>query len=275
MSIVDMKKNTNTLNLRAKDPFLEREKQRYENPLPSREWIISVLEETGVPVKIPNLAEKLSITEAEYEFFERRIKAMARDGQVLINRREAVCVADKLELVKCRIEAHKDGFGFAVPLIPTGQGDFVLYERQMRDLMHGDIVTVRPAGIDRRGRREGQVLDIIERANTNVVGRFYVERGVAIMEPEDKRLTQPILLEPDSVAALQPQTGQVIMAVIESYPENHHPAVAKLTEVLGDYADSGMEIEIAVRKHHLPHVFSEACQKAAAKFPLGGSDCRC
>ena len=76
-----MKKNTNTLNLRAKDPFLEREKQRYENPLPSREWIISVLEETGVPVKIPNLAEKLSITEAEYEFFERRIKAMARDGQ--------------------------------------------------------------------------------------------------------------------------------------------------------------------------------------------------
>lgn len=69
------------------------------------------------------------------------------------------------------------------------------------------------------------------------------------------------------MAALQPQTGQVIMAVIESYPENHHPAVAKLTEVLGDYADSGMEIEIAVRKHHLPHVFSEACQKAAAKIP--------
>ena len=267
MSIVEMKKNTNTLNLRAKDPFLEREKHRYENPLPSREWIISVLEETGVPVKIPNLAEKLSITEAEYEFFERRIKAMARDGQVLINRREAVCVADKLELVKCRIEAHKDGFGFAVPLIPTGQGDFVLYERQMRGLMHGDIVTVRPAGIDRRGRREGQVLDIIERANTHVVGRFYVERGVAIMEAEDKRLSQPILLEPDSVAALQPKTGQVVMAVIESYPENHHPAVAKLTEVLGDYADSGMEIEIAVRKHHLPHVFSEACQKAAAKIP--------
>ena len=93
MSIVEMKKNTNTLNLRAKDPFLEREKHRYENPLPSREWIISVLEETGVPVKIPNLAEKLSITEAEYEFFERRIKAMARDGQVLINRREAVCAS--------------------------------------------------------------------------------------------------------------------------------------------------------------------------------------
>ncbi len=267
MSIVEMKKNTNTLNLREKDPFLEREQQRYDQPLPSREWIISVLEDSGVPVKIPDLAGKLSISEAEYEFFERRIKAMARDGQVLINRRGAVCVADKLELVKCRIEAHKDGFGFAVPLIPTGQGDFVLYERQMRGLMHGDIVTVRPAGVDRRGRREGQVLDIIERANTGVVGRFYVERGVAIMEPEDKRLTQPILLEPDSVAELQPKTGQVVMAVIESYPENHHPAVARLTEVLGDYADSGMEIEIAVRKHRLPYIFSDACLKAAEKIP--------
>lgn len=267
MSIVEMKKNTNTLNLREKDPFLEREQQRYDQPLPSREWIISVLEDSGVPVKIPDLAGKLSISEAEYEFFERRIKAMARDGQVLINRRGAVCVADKLELVKCRIEAHKDGFGFAVPLIPTGQGDFVLYERQMRGLMHGDIVTVRPAGVDRRGRREGQVLDIIERANTGVVGRFYVERGVAIMEPEDKRLTQPILLEPDSVAELQPKTGQVVMAVIESYPENHHPAVARLTEVLGDYADSGMEIEIAVRKHRLPYLFSDACLKAAGKIP--------
>lgn len=88
---------------------------------------------------------------------------MARDGQILINRRGLVCVAEKLDIVKCRIEAHKDGFGFAVPLKPTGDGDLVLYERQMRGVMHGDIVTVRPLGLDRRGRREGQVLDIVER----------------------------------------------------------------------------------------------------------------
>ena len=262
-----MNKNIKSLNLREKDPFLKREKQRYEHPLPSREWIIELLEQKGVPSKIEVLARELSITEEEYEFFERRLKAMARDGQVLINRRGAVCVADKLDLVKCRVEAHKDGFGFAVPLTPTKDGDFVLYERQMRGIMHGDIVTVRPAGIDRKGRREGTVLDIVERAQSKVVGRFYMDRGVAILEAEDKRLNQSIVLEPDSVAHFKPESGQVIVGEIEIYPEQNRPAVAKIIEVLGDYADSGMEIEIAVRKHHLPHQFSEACTKAAKKIP--------
>ncbi|MRN39350.1 ribonuclease R [Neisseria sp. N95_16] len=262
-----MNKKIKLLNLREKDPYLEREKQRYAEPLPSREWVIELLEQKGVPTKIDALARELSIKDEEYEFFERRLKAMARDGQVLINRRGAVCAADKLALVKCRVEAHKDGFGFAVPLEKTGEGDFVLYERQMRGVMHGDIVTVRPAGIDRRGRREGMVLDIVERAQVQVVGRFYIDRGIAILEAEDKRLTQSIVLEPESVAQFKPESGQVIVAEIESYPELHRPAVAKIIEVLGEYADSGMEIEIAVRKHHLPHQFSEACQKAAAKIP--------
>ena len=262
-----MNKNIKSLNLREKDPFLKREKQRYEHPLPSREWIIELLEQKGVPSKIEVLARELSIKEEEYEFFERRLKAMARDGQVLINRRGAVCAADKLDLVKCRVEAHKDGFGFAVPLTPTKDGDFVLYERQMRGIMHGDIVTVRPAGIDRKGRREGTVLDIVERAQSKVVGRFYMDRGVAILEAEDKRLNQSIVLEPDSVAHFKPESGQVIVGEIETYPEQNRPAVAKIIEVLGDYADSGMEIEIAVRKHHLPHQFSEVCAKAAKKIP--------
>ncbi|HEZ1235135.1 TPA: ribonuclease R [Neisseria meningitidis] len=262
-----MNKNIKSLNLREKDPFLSREKQRYEHPLPSREWIIELLERKGVPSKIESLARELSITEDEYVFFERRLKAMARDGQVLINRRGAVCAADKLDLVKCRVEAHKDGFGFAVPLTPAKDGDFVLYERQMRGIMHGDIVTVRPAGIDRRGRREGTVLDIVERAQSKVVGRFYMDRGVAILEPEDKRLNQSIVLEPDGVARFKPESGQVIVGEIEVYPEQNRQAVAKIIEVLGDYADSGMEIEIAVRKHHLPHQFSEACAKAVKKIP--------
>ncbi|MDZ3835259.1 ribonuclease R [Neisseria meningitidis] len=262
-----MNKNIKSLNLREKDPFLSREKQRYEHPLPSREWIIELLERKGVPSKIESLARELSITEDEYVFFERRLKAMARDGQVLINRRGAVCAADKLDLVKCRVEAHKDGFGFAVPLTPAKDGDFVLYERQMRGIMHGDIVTVRPAGIDRRGRREAVVLDIVERAQSKVVGRFYMDRGVAVLEAEDKRLNQSIVLEPDGVARFKPESGQVIVGEIEVYPEQNRPAVAKIIEVLGDYADSGMEIEIAVRKHHLPHQFSEACAKAAKKIP--------
>ena len=262
-----MAKQKKNQSLREQDPYLARERQKYPHPLPSREWITKLLDDLGVPQKIEALAEKLTIRADEYEYFERRLKAMARDGQIHINRRGLVCAAEKLDIVKCRVEMHKDGFGFAVPLVPTGDGDFVLYERQTRGLMHGDTVTVRPLGLDRRGRREGQVLDIVERAQTTLVGRFYLERGIAVLEPEDKRLTQNIILEPDSVAALAPEEGQVVVAEITAYPENHRPAVARLTEVLGGYADSGMEIEIALRKHSLPHTFSGPCQKAAAKIP--------
>lgn len=250
--------------LRHQDPYLNRELQRYVNPLPSREWILTILDRIGIPVNTSVLANKLGITKEEKAFFERRLNAMARDGQVLINRRGAVCVADKLALVKCRVEVHKDDFGFAIPLNSADGNDFVLYARQMLGLMNGDIVTVRPAGVDRKGRREGQVLDIIERANKDVVGRLKLEHGVALLIPEDKRLGASIVLQPHSVG--KAKAGQVVVASIESYPDASQAAVARVTEVLGDYADSGMEIEIAVRKHHLPHQFSSACQKQAEKI---------
>lgn len=257
-----MKKKT---SLRLQDPYLQREVQRYEHPLPSREWIIEILEDRGIPLKTESLSILLDIADEERPFFERRLAAMSRDGQILINRRGMVCAADKLALVKCRIEAHKDGFGFAVPLLPDGQSDFALSARQMRGLMHGDIVTVRPAGTDRRGRREGQVLDIIERAQKTVVGRLLMERGIAMLVPEDSRLPDNIMLEPNSLGNAKP--GQVVVADIKVYPDAHRPAVAKVSEVLGNYGDSGMEIEIAVRQHQLPYRFSAACEKAAAKIP--------
>lgn len=250
--------------LRHQDPYLNRELQRYVNPLPSREWILTILDRIGIPVNTSVLANKLGITKEEKAFFERRLNAMARDGQVLINRRGAVCVADKLALVKCRVEVHKDDFGFAIPLNPADGNDFVLYARQMLGLMNGDIVTVRPAGVYRKGRREGQVLDIIERANKDVVGRLKLEHGVALLIPEDKRLGASIVLQPHSVG--KAKAGQVVVASIESYPDASQAAVARVTEVLGNYADSGMEIEIAVRKHHLPHQFSSACLKQAEKI---------
>lgn len=262
-----IKKINNTMNLREKDPYLTREKQKYAEPLPSREWICEILEKNGKPQKITALAQQLCILPEELLFFERRLKAMARDGQVLINRRGLVCMAEKLNIVRCRIEAHKDGFGFAIPLDGTETGDLVLYEREMAGVMHGDVVTVRPKGVDRRGRREGQILDIIERAQSDVVGRCYFERGIAVLVAEDKRITQSIVLTPESIKKFKPKSGQVLLAHIESYPEANRPALASVVEILGDYADSGMEIEIALRKHHLPHQFSESCLKAAAKIP--------
>ncbi len=259
------KKNNNTESLRAQDPYLSREQQKYAEPLPSREWMTSVLEQNGVPTAPRDLAKQLGIRAHELDFFERRINAMVRDGQAYINRRGLICVAEKLAMEKCRIEAHKDGFGFAIPLEPNSQGDFAMYDKQMRSLMHGDIVTVRPTGVDRRGRRMGQVLDIIERANPTVVGRVHLQANMMLVVPADPRLTQSVVIPvpPQETIA----HGQVVVVNIENFPDANQPASGRIIEVLGNYADSGMEIEIAVRKHHLPHQFREACLAQAQDLP--------
>src|SRR5438445_297238 len=101
--------------VRLQDPFLAREKEKYDNPLPSREYILSLLAEQGVPTLPNELAELLGITPQEIPFFERRLGAMSRDGEILINRTGAICVAQKADLIKCRMAGHPYGFRFAVP----------------------------------------------------------------------------------------------------------------------------------------------------------------
>ncbi|MBR7001758.1 MAG: ribonuclease R, partial [Neisseriaceae bacterium] len=147
---------TRKKNLRRQDQFYQREVEKYGKPLPSREWIIEILEKNGVPLSVGELEKELHIKKSEREIFAYRLNAMVRDGQIHINRRGGVCVADKIDLVKCTVIGHKDGYGFACPL--DGGEDFALSEKQMRTLMHGDTIAIRPTGFDRRGKRLGRVL---------------------------------------------------------------------------------------------------------------------
>ncbi|CUA81365.1 RNAse R [Gulbenkiania indica] len=261
--MADPVKKQKKLPLRLQDPFLEREQQKYAHPLPSREFILSLLEEQGVPLYPDELATMLSIEADEREFFDRRLMAMSRSGEVVINRKGAICAAQKLDLIKCRVSGHRDGYGFAMP--EDGGGDLFLPEREMRKVMHGDTVMVEQAGTDRRGRREGRVVEVLERAFTRLVGRIYLERGVWYAVPEDKRVGQDILIEPG--ATHDAEHGQVVMLEFIEYPDAHRQAIARVVEVVGNYADPGMEIEIALRKHALPHEFDEAALEQARATP--------
>ncbi|MDC7699357.1 ribonuclease R [Vogesella indigofera] len=262
--MVITKKSSPESAIRLSDPFLEREKSQYNNPLPSREFVLQILAQQGVPMQFGELAAVLEITDEEQPLFERRLRAMERAGQVLINRKGEVCVADKLDLLPCRVSGHKDGFGFAVPDGVTGE-DIYLPEREMRKAMHGDHVMVRLAGTDRRGRREGRIVEVLERAQSTLVARAYFDHGVGVAKAEDRRIGQELLLEPEGHGGAG--HGQVVMLEIVSYPDEHRPAIAKVIEVLGNYADPGMEIEVALRKHDLPHVFSDAALAQAAATP--------
>ncbi|MGC0154402.1 ribonuclease R [Chromobacterium vaccinii] len=257
-------KKQKKLSLREQDPFLEREKLKYSNPLPSREFIMQILAEQGVPLFPDELGQMLSIASDESTYFERRLRAMERDGEIIINRKGAVCVAQKLDLIRCKISGHRDGYGFAMPDEGEGNGsDIFLPEREMKKVMHGDRVMVRPSGVDRRGRQEGRIVEVLEHAVTRLVGRIQHERGVWVVRPEDRRLNHDILIEPGGDAGAK--DGQVVMVNILQQPDAHHQPVGRVDEVLGNYADPGMEIEIALRKHALPHRFpDEALEQAKA-----------
>ena len=249
--------------IRLADPFYEREIERYESPLPSREYILQLLTEAGCPVEADAFAEQLQITEDEFELFQRRLGAMQRDGQLMINRKRQLCLPDKLDLIKGRVEGHPDGFGFVVP--EEGGDDLYMSPKEMHRVLHGDKVLVRVAGLDRRGRREAKIVEVLEHVNTHVVGRYYLEGGVGFLIPENRRINQDILVPPENAGAAK--SGQVVTVEIVSQPGAHNEAVGRVSEILGSFTGPGMEIEIALRKHDLPYVFPPEVEKQAEKLP--------
>ena len=253
--------------IRAADPFYERESASYDQPLPSREYIEQILAERGVPMSVDALAEALDIREHELEFFSRRLGAMVRDGQLVRNRRGDCLLPDKADLIKGRVQGHADGFGF---VIRDDKGpDVFLGPRTMREVLHGDRVIVRIAGSDRRGRPEGKIVEILERGKQRIVGRVLEQHGVLVVVPEDRRIAQDILLAPASLKGRKKAVaGQVVTVELIEQPTKFAQPIGKIVEVLGNYADSGMEIEIALRKHDLPFEFSSEAKEQARKLPV-------
>ncbi|WP_296569050.1 ribonuclease R [Zoogloea sp.] len=263
MSISKAKNTKKLSKLRRSDPFFERESQKYDFPLPSREFIIQTLAEHGVPLLFADLATALDIQAVEMEFFERRMFAMQRDGQVMRNRGGAYLLPAKADLIRGTVQGHPEGYGFVVT--DEEGADVFLGPNEMREVLHGDRVMVRIAGLDRRGRPEGKIVEVLERANTRVVGRVLVENGVTLVVPENRRISQEILLAPG--AKSKAVAGQVVVVELVEQPTRYAQPIGKVVEVLGNYADPGMEIEIALRKHELPFEFGKAAKEQTRRLP--------
>ena len=223
-----------------------------------------MLRERGVPMRADELAIALGVAgDAERDAFEGRLAAMTREGQLMTNRKGQLCVVAKLDLVTGKVQGHPDGFGFLIP--DDGGPDVFLGPKEMHKALHGDRATVRLIGVDKRGRPEGAIVDVVERANREIVGRVYEERGIWYLVAENKRISQDILIPPDMRGKAKP--GQVVVAELVEQPSVHREAMARIVQILGNYTDPGMEIEIALRKHDLPYEFSAAAKRQAARFP--------
>ncbi len=245
------------------DPYAEREARRYERPIPSREFLLKYLGERGKPLTYEQFANELGFTdEQDLEALRRRLAAMERDGQLHRNRRNAYGPVQKMNLVRGRVIGHPDGFGFLVP--DDGSEDLFLSPRQMRALMHGDRVVAHVAGIDRRGRLEGAVVEILERNTWELVGRFRRESGIGFVAPDNKRIPHDIVIPPEHQGAAAP--GQIVVVQILEQPSSYTQPIGKVTEILGEHMAPGMEIDVAIRAYGLPFQWSEEVEREIAEF---------
>ena len=249
--------------LRNLDPHLEREKERYGHAVPSREFMLQILKEQGIPMNEEALQNLLEITKEENEIFGRRVSAMLREGQLMRNRKGDICVVEKLDLIKGKVQGHADGFGFLIP--DDGSPDLFLSAKEMHKALHGDRVMVREIGVDRRGRREGTIVDVLERAVTQLVGRLHADHGILFVEAENRRISQDILIPREE--SMDARAGQVVMVNIIQQPSKNAQPIGRIVEILGEYTAPGMEIEIALRKHDLPYQFPPEVEKLSARFP--------
>ena len=224
-------------------------KTTYKISLPERLEILKYLTECNRPRTLRKIADALGVDGSEgRQALLRRIKAMQRDSQIVLNRRGGYGLIDKMDLYQGTVIGHPDGYGFLN--IEDQTDDLYLSARQMRCLLHGDRIIARIVGIDKRGRKEGAMVEILQRANQYIVGRYFEEAGVGFVVPENKRIHQDILI-PTSMEG-DAKSGQYVVVHITKQPDMHTQPVGKVMETLGDHAAAGMAIEIAIRSHEIP-----------------------
>jgi len=234
-----------------KDPFYERESQKYEHPVASRELILATIEKAKAPLTFKALCKALQcFDKTQHIGLKRRLRAMENEGQLVFNKFKQYAIPLKNHVITGTVSGHRDGFGFLIPDI--GSKDLFISSHEMQRVLHGDVVeAIVVDRTDRKGRKEVKILDVITPRQADIVGRFLVEHNVAFVVPDDARIRQDIIISPDK--KMGARHGQMVVAKIIQRPSKRANAVGEVVEVLGEHMAPGMEIDIALRAHDLPH----------------------
>ncbi len=250
-------------NLISQDPHYKRELEKYGNPIPSREFILSVIRDNNAPMNRDEILTALSIrNEDQIEAMRRRLRAMENDGQLVFTKRKRYALPEKLDLFKGTVIGHREGFGFLQ--VDGKKDDLFIPNHQMQRVMHGDFVLAQPAGLDRRGRREVRIVRVLESRKKQIVGRFFLENGFGYVVPDDSRIGRDILVPNEHRNGAR--MGQVVVVELQERSASFNQPIGVITEILGDNMAKGMEVEIALRNHDIPHKFPSAVEKYVKKF---------
>ncbi|TLX21522.1 ribonuclease R [Thermomonas fusca] len=247
------------------DPHAHREAQRYEHPIASREMILQMLAAQDGPMDDQALAQKLALTEPDrFDALQKRLGAMLRAGQLLQNRRGGYVPAAQAELIPGSVIANPDGFGFLRP--EKGGDDLFLPPYEMRKVSHGDRVLVSITGMDRRGRGEATIVEVLERRLTRLLGRYTEELGIAYVVPDDKRIQRNVMVPQD--ARNDAKAGQLVVVEITTPQDAHRPPIGRVLVVLGDKLTASQAVEAAIHGHDIPHEFPPEVLAQATEVPL-------
>ncbi|WP_458068742.1 ribonuclease R [Rhodanobacter sp. BL-MT-08] len=248
-----------------RDPHAAREAQKYDRPIPSREAILALLEERGELLTEARIAEALAIDdETDLEALRKRLGAMVRDGQLLLGRRGGYAPTQKLDLIAGLVIANAEGYGFLRP--DAGGDDLYLSPQQMRAVMHGDRVLASVVGIDRRGRRQGAIAEVLQRRSSRLVGRVVVENGVTSVTPDDRRILQEVMIKPGEEQGAT--SGEIVVVEITDPPTSQRGPKGVIKAVLGERLQPSLVVEMAIASHDLPHEWpAEVLREAAQVEP--------
>lgn len=233
----------------SNDPYREREAEKYDSPIASREFILETVRRHTKPVSREDIAQELGITgEEAQEALRRRLRAMERDGQLVFTRRQCYALPERLDLIKGTVIGHRDGFGF---LRVEGQkDDLYIPQDQMKLCIHGDVILAQVMGADRKGRREARVVRVTEPKTGQIVGRYFTEEGMGFVVPDDSRLCFDILIPKESINGAR--MGNIVVAELTRRPGKRVQALGVITEVLGEKMGTSIAVDIALRKHEIP-----------------------
>ena len=253
-----------------KDPHAKREAKKYDSPIASREFILDTLDQSVGPMTHRQLCQALKLnTEQDQEALRRRLFAMERDGQIYSNRKQAYARVDKLNLIRGVVQGHRDGYGFLIPA--DGSEDIYLTNRQMRKVFDGDEILVRESDTGMRGRRDGTIVEVISHNTQQLVGRFHTgkpygkDRGISFVRPENPRMHHDVFIASEDINGAK--ENQFVIVTLSQQPSRNNMPLGVITEVLGDHMAPGMEIDVAIRTHDLPHEWPKDVKKAAASLP--------
>jgi ribonuclease R len=238
-------------------------KRPYKHPIPSRNELLDFLEKSGKPLKIKEITSAFGLRgERTRNLLEERLDGMLRAGQIIENRRREYCLTTKLDLVTGTVIGHADGFGFVRR--DEGGDDIYLSAREMRSAFDGDRVVVKVVGVDRRGKPDGRLVEVVERGSREIAGQFIRERGIGLVIPDNPRIAHRILIAKGETAGAQ--SGQIVVAEILDYPSYLEQPTGRVVRIIGSPDQKGIATDIAIHAHGIPTEWPRAVRTQVAKF---------